>query len=483
MRRQSFVGDTMHQLYLQDKGPTIHAILEFEEKMELDRLKAVLQRNMVHYPRFSSRLDKSGHYWETVTINIDDHVNEVELNIERNVDDDGDDDPFLRSMELYVGSVLHRRFNPNIPLWEVSILSNPSTSGCFVLFRISHSIGDGIVLSSLMLSMAEHDDDDDTTGETHENREESRPSASKLSKTQAHENKMKKKQTFISRTVQQLISMIKFCYKVTMIPFLVLSASVKLICTFFGRNDIATAIKPSKLSDLGNVKLFARGNPISVPLMKEIAKAAAAAAAAESRSGMSSSENKFTVNDVLMAAIAGGVRRYSQLRRHPTGQVQSRLPVRFLSIVNTRSSMGMSNEKKMLADYAAGKFGNEFSHFVINMNVGPMQPSHRLKEVHTTMSEVKKSPEGIVTNYSNKLMWLMGGSWLLEKTTRYFFSKFQSFVSNLMAPQVPLKFAGVSMKYLYNCTAPMVYGCTFNVMSYNKNLIICVACDEKVYSI
>lgn len=109
-----------------------------------------------------------------------------------------------------------------------------------------------------------------------------------------------------------------------------------------------------------------------------------------------------------------------------------------------------------------------------------MKPHERLDEIQSIMSKVKQSPEGIITNYSNKLMWLCGGAWLLEKTTTYFFGKFQSFVSNLMAPQQPLIFAKCKLKYLYNCTSPMVFGCTFNVMSYNKNLIVGMACDAKV---
>lgn len=451
-RRQSFVGDTMHKLYLQDKGPTIHAILEFEEVIDLKKLKDLLKTSMIPYPRFSSRLDESGQYWESVTVDIDQHVDKVILTLEDKEDDYMYEDPVLHSVEDYVGSVLHKKFNPDIPLWTVTVLSHPSNDRCFVVFRISHSIGDGIVLSSLLLSMAEGHNEN-------------------IPIEKIKDKKLKS--GMVSKVLNKLMSFVRMIKLCLWVPLIVQWSCLKLVASFIGSNDIATAIKPNQPSDLGDVKLFARGNPISVPLMKEIAKAAV-------ESNGRDDGRKYTVNDVLMAAIAGGVRRYSQLCRHPTGYLNNRFPVRFLSIVNTRSSSGMSDEKKMLADYGAGKFGNEFSHFVIGMNVGPMRPHARLDEIQGTMSRVKQSPEGIITNYSNKLIWLIGGSTLLEKTTRYFFGKFQSFVSNLMAPQIPLKFAGCRLKYLYNCTAPMVFGCTFNVMSYNKNLIVSCACDAKV---
>ena len=40
--------------------------------------------------------------------------------------------------------------------------------------------------------------------------------------------------------------------------------------------------------------------------------------------------------------------------------------------------------------------------------------------------------------------------------------------------------AGSPLVRLANCTAPLHFGCTFNVLSYNGELVVSTACDEGV---
>ena len=86
----------------------------------------------------------------------------------------------------------------------------------------------------------------------------------------------------------------------------------------------------------------------------------------------------------------------------------------------------------------------------------------------------------MIVHLVNKAVWWLTGTAGLQCFALFLFSKMQTFVSNLAAPQHALSFAGSPLVRLANCTAPLHFGCTFNVLSYNGELVVSTACDEGV---
>jgi hypothetical protein len=241
----------------------------------------------------------------------------------------------------------------------------------------------------------------------------------------------------------------------------------KLNWLVFGWADRATPIKASAASRTG-VKRFAMGAPIAVADIKAVCKKA------------SCEGRKCTVNDMVMGAVGGGIHRYAQLHRHATGDAPT-LEARLLTIVNTRAARGLRDAAQMLEDYRTARWGNEFSYFIINLDVGAAAaPAERLLSAQCAMAKLKRSPEGLIVHLVNKAVWRLAGTAGLKRFALFLFGKMQTFVSNLAAPPHALRFAGSPLRRLANCTAPLQFGCTFNVLSYNGQLVVSTACDEGV---
>ena len=60
-----------------------------------------------------------------------------------------------RELQAYISQVLTREFDPSRPMWEVIIVRYEADGGanagqrCDLVWRLAHSIGDGITLATL----------------------------------------------------------------------------------------------------------------------------------------------------------------------------------------------------------------------------------------------------------------------------------------------------------------------------------------------
>ena len=81
-----------------------------------------------------------------------------------------------------------------------------------------------------------------------------------------------------------------------------------------------------------------------------------------------------TMNDVLLAALGGGIRRYLELHHDPTVANSGKINMRAISIVNMRAVSGLAKDSKaLLNDVKAARWGNDFSYFII-----PLPCNHML---------------------------------------------------------------------------------------------------------
>jgi WS/DGAT/MGAT family acyltransferase len=138
-----------------------------------------------------------------------------------------------------------------------------------------------------------------------------------------------------------------------------------------------------------------------------------------------------TVNDVLLTAVTGALRRYLERRGQPTDGVS----IRALVPVNLRPP----------DDPIA--LGNRFGLVFVDLPVGIVDPSERLQAFNQQMIAIKNSPEAAVTlGILNAIGMVPIG--LEQRVVELFGSKVTAVMTNLPGPQEPLYLAGKQLRHL-----------------------------------
>jgi WS/DGAT/MGAT family acyltransferase len=133
-----------------------------------------------------------------------------------------------------------------------------------------------------------------------------------------------------------------------------------------------------------------------------------------------------TVNDVLMAVIAGGLRRYLLARGE---SVPRNLNIRAMVPVNLRPLE------------EAAKLGNYFGLVVLSLPLGIENPLDRVMEVKRRMDDLKNSPEAVVGYTLLKAMG-MTPSEIENLAVQFFAMKSTLVLTNVPGPREKLYFAG-----------------------------------------
>ncbi|XP_062082159.1 wax ester synthase/diacylglycerol acyltransferase 5-like isoform X2 [Humulus lupulus] len=122
----------------------IVAIIGFKTSIDPNLIKTGLEQTLIKHPRFSSKLVKD-EGWIPSSVNLEEHV--IVASIDEQIDDPD------RFMEDYISHMTKTPLDFCRPLWELHILNlKTSQSEASVVFRIHHSVGDGVSLMSLLLS-------------------------------------------------------------------------------------------------------------------------------------------------------------------------------------------------------------------------------------------------------------------------------------------------------------------------------------------
>ncbi|KAK1257104.1 O-acyltransferase WSD1 [Acorus gramineus] len=136
----------------------IIAVLGVGERLEVDAVKAGLQLTLLRHPRFSCLQvqSKSGaEEWFPTKIALDNHL--VLPDVDLNTDSP---DKFI---EDYVSNIPKTPLDPSKPQWELHLLNvRTSEAEAVGIFRIHHSLGDGVSLMSLLLACTRKTSDPDS---------------------------------------------------------------------------------------------------------------------------------------------------------------------------------------------------------------------------------------------------------------------------------------------------------------------------------
>lgn len=217
-------------------------------------------------------------------------------------------------------------------------------------------------------------------------------------------------------------------------------------------NDVASVSKlvlsdsPDTVwsGELGVSKTIAWSTPISLADVKAISRSQHA-----------------TVNDVLLAAMAGGVRRYLELHGAPVGEIQWLVPVNL----------------KPFADNLPAELGNYFSLVMLPMPLDAPDAADRIRQMKAQMERIKNSDEAVITFTLQRFMSMSPGQ-IQFHLTNFFANKTVGVLTNVPGPQGLLRFGGSPVVQIIGfapCSGSNPMAAT--IFSYNGTVTIGFATD------
>ncbi|HEX9116815.1 MAG TPA: wax ester/triacylglycerol synthase family O-acyltransferase [Anaerolineae bacterium] len=338
----------------------ITGVMMFDRPVSFARLKATYEYRLARrYPRFLMRVREgnllTGPRWEPDPhFDLSSHVHRVAL------PPPGDQ----AALQELVGDLMSTPLDYHKAPWQVHLVENFG-AGSAVVTRLSHALADGIALMHVLLEMA--DPGPDAPVPELEEAFEYRPpiwtriivptmgavdSTLRLGETVVHES---------METIahpERLLEVAKAGLGAARFGTAYTLALGKLLLL---PPDPRTAFK----GKLGVAKAAAWTQHLSLADVKAVGKVLCG-----------------TVNDVLLAAVAGGLRRYLQGR----GERTEGLNLRAMVPVNLRP-----------AEEEFGKLGNRFGLIYLSLPVGIEDTQERLRTLKRRMDAIKNTPEALVS--------------------------------------------------------------------------------------
>ena len=359
--------------------------------LDLDKLEETIAQRFLAIPRFKQRVEsRAGEYWWADDPYFDEsrHIKRVRL--------PGKADQ--RELQRYVAQLASEHLDKARPLWQLHIVEDYQ-GGAAIIIRIHHAIADGMALVGMMLSVM--DGGDQRAWTAHSKAEPpawlSLPGIKALQKSLGVTTDLLNEATALAANPAKTAR---------------IGAGVagELAWLLLMPEDSWTRFKgkPS-----GN-KRVAWTDPIPLHEVKAVGKALGC-----------------TINDVLLASVAGALCQYLKDKGDPVKGVE----IRALVPVDMRKS------------YEAGQLGNKFGIVGVELPVGIESPLKRLYEVHRRMQALKQSLEPPVTlgmfavlGYAPQMLQDRLFNLLTHRAT--------AVMTNVPGPQSPLYLGGAEIKQI-----------------------------------
>lgn len=409
----------------------IAGVLILDRPIDIERLRDVLKARFLCFKRFRQRvIDEGDHVWWDVdpSFHLDNHLHRIGL-------PGGAGEAELQEL---IGDLISTPLNFRRPLWQMHLVE-PFDEGAALVVRIHHCIADGLALVQVLLSFT--DEADEQCSEDH----------SLSAVTDLAGLVFRPAQGLISRGFSLGQELIDEGIDLIRHPSHLLDLA---------RQGVATGLELAHLgllpADPETFKPVLSGRKQvawSVPLDLERVKATAHALAG-------------TVNDVLLASVAGALREYLLTHEVPiSSDIHVALPF------NLRSR-----------EQPISELGNQFGLVVVPLPVHLDDPNARFRAVQTAMGDLKSSAQPRAT--FGLLAVLGHGPAVLERTTLEFLSKKTSLVvTNVPGPSTARFLAGARIRQ------PMVWvpqsgaiGLGLSILSYDGTVQFGMVADKSVSS-
>lgn len=422
--------------WLQMEDPTnlmmITGMIVFDEPVDFERLQRTLDYRFVRrFRRFRQRVVRRPlglpQWQDDPNFDLAAHLHRIAL------PSPGDQ----QALQDLVSDLMSMPLDFSKPLWQFHLVENPEGRNA-LLIRLHHSIGDGIALIRVMLSLTDTDPDAPWPEADAETRRQgwnplapiTRPTMAALRTAQQMTGTTVRTSISVARDPEQLVDLARWGSETAL-------ATGRLLLR---APDPKTLYK----GKLGVRKRAAWSQPVPLEEVKMLGRAMGG-----------------TINDVLLTAAAGALRRYMLSR----GESADGIDFRAVIPVNLRPLDGEL------------QLGNRFGLVFLSLPVGIADPVERLRELKRRMDDLKDSPEPLVA-YGILNFVGVAPTQIEEMIVNIFGSKATAVMTNVPGPQQKLYFAGSGVNHMmFWVPQSGRLGLGLSILSYNREVMVGVATD------
>ena len=376
----------------------INAVVWFDAPLDWTVLtKRIESRWIDRYPRFRQRVAEGRlrllvpHWEDDPRFALENHLHHLALPAP------GDQD----ALQDFVGDMMSVPIDRTKPLWHVYFIDGYG-AGCAVLIRVHHSVADGIAIAQVIRSLTD-DAPEPTPDDSERGRRRGWPST-------------------LAPITRPAGAAVTTAWRVTGAAVhsgrdLVAHPSRLGDVAATGWDDAATVARlvftppDARTAVTGETVVAKRAVWSAIPLddVKAVGQATGA-----------------TVNDVLLTAVTGALRRYLEAHGGVVDNIRTLVPVNL----------------RPLDRPVPATLGNKFGLAFLDLPVGLDNPLARLGELSRRMAAIKHSPQGAM------VFGLLAGIGLtpipVEKAIVDFFTaKASAVMTNVPGPRAPWYVAGV----------------------------------------
>jgi WS/DGAT/MGAT family acyltransferase len=413
----------------------ITGVITFDSPLDFERLKITLERRLVIHRRFRQRvrepiLGVGPPCWEyDPAYAIENHVERVQL------PEPGDRDALQRLVAEYMSTPL----DPARPLWKFHLIEHYQ-AGSALICRLHHCIADGLALVQILLSTADEE-----------------PNAPLPEEVDLH-----------FRQLSPLARLFRPAVKAALDLRRSWRASGDLL-----HEGMETIVEPSRLMQAARYSRDASkalGKLLLIPPDRQTVLRGSCGV--EKRTvwteGIDLDEIKAigglmggTVNDILLTAATGALRRYLEGR----GDAVDGLDIRVIVPVNLRPPDDLE------------LFGNRFGLVFLSLPVGVQDPLRRLVVLRQRMDAIKASPEAVV---ALGILATIGvtPTQIEDLIVTIFGMKGSAVMTNVPGPKRPLYLAGSKINNLmFWVPMPGNLSLGLSILSYAGKVVVGIASD------
>lgn len=415
----------------------VTGIYVFDEPLDFARLKDTLRFRMVErFPRLRHRVHQSGasaRWVKDATFDLDAHVHRIALPTPC-------DDRALRDV---VSDLMSTPLDFTKPLWQLHLVEG-YCGGSVMLLRIHHCIGDGVALVHVLLSAT--DVAADAPGPR---------SSPKASTKPLHERSVANRITSLFDGVQRFVE------------------STRKTADALATRTVESILHPSHVLEVAQTALDAAGvlarmlvRPADPKTVLKGPLGVAKRAAWSRRipvGDVKAISRKIggTVNDALLTAVTGGLRRYLLFRgEKPDGkEINAMVPVNLRPLSE------------------ADELGNRFGLIYLSLPIGEGDPAERLRLVKKRMDAIKRTPEPFVAFQILNALGLAPAE-VADLVVNMFGVKSTAVMTNVVGPRQPVWFAGRRVKdMMFWVPQSGRMGLGVSIFSYDGHVVVGVATD------
>jgi diacylglycerol O-acyltransferase len=379
-----------------------NVVFWFDAPVDWDRVKELCRERLVgRFPRFSQRLVESRIPWRAVGWE-DDPRFDLEHHLHRLALPVPGDHAAL--MEL-VADLMATPLDHDKPLWDMYLVEGYGP-GCAIVSRTHHCIADGISLSHALLSLT----DDVLDGAV-------------ASAPLVHRLRVAAEPRQRNRLLRAAADRIR---ALTKLPLTHPRADAALK----GELGVSQRVASSRPIPLGDIE----------------------------RTGHTTGT---TVNDVVVSAVTGALRRYVLERGGPVAELGARVPFNL----------------RLLSQPLPRDLGNKFGPVLVMLPLGLNDPHERLAEVHRRMAAIKHSRGGARAFGLLRAVGMAPPA-IARVITDIGTAKVTTLITNVPGPQQPVSIAGTPVRgMLVWAPRPGSMSMSLTIFSYNGEIRVGLGVD------